>query len=40
VEPETNVADSDRIGREIAQTLTEHLPEMRSFTWAARAASQ
>ncbi len=40
VEPETSVADSDRIGREIAQTLTEHLPEMRSFTWAARAASQ
>ena len=40
VEPETSVADSDRIGREIAQALTEHLPEMRSFTWAARAASQ
>jgi cation diffusion facilitator family transporter len=40
VEPETSVADSDRIGREIAQALTEHLPEMRSFTWAARAATQ
>jgi cation diffusion facilitator family transporter len=40
VHPETSVADADRIGREIARTLTEHLPEMRSFTWAARAASK
>jgi cation diffusion facilitator family transporter len=40
VDPETSVADADRIGREIAETLTGHLSEMRSFTWAARAASK
>jgi cation diffusion facilitator family transporter len=34
--PETTVADADRIGRLVADRTSLQLPEMRSFTWAAR----
>jgi cation diffusion facilitator family transporter len=37
VDPQTSVADSDRIGRLVADRLAERLPQMRSFTWATRA---
>ncbi|GAC1408468.1 MAG: cation diffusion facilitator family transporter [Mycobacterium sp.] len=34
--PDTTVADADRIGRLVADRVSLRLPEMRSFTWAAR----
>jgi cation diffusion facilitator family transporter len=34
--PETTVADADKIGRLVAERASLQLPEMRSFTWAAR----
>ncbi|CAM3043245.1 cation diffusion facilitator family transporter [Mycobacterium intermedium] len=37
VASDTTVADAERIGRLVADQLCERLPEMRSFTWAARA---
>jgi cation diffusion facilitator family transporter len=36
VDSETSVTDADRIGRRVADRLSARLPEMRSFTWAAR----
>lgn len=36
VDPDTTVADADRIGRLVADELVGRLPEMRSFSWAAR----
>jgi cation diffusion facilitator family transporter len=33
----TTLADSDRIGSDVARILTPQIPEMRSFTWTARA---
>jgi divalent metal cation (Fe/Co/Zn/Cd) transporter len=36
VDSETSVTDADRIGRHVADRLSARLPEMRSFTWAAR----
>jgi cation diffusion facilitator family transporter len=36
VDPQTSVADADRIGRLVADRLAERLPQMRSFTWATR----
>jgi cation diffusion facilitator family transporter len=36
VDPSTTVFDADRIGQLVAESLAPRLPEMRSFTWAAR----
>jgi cation diffusion facilitator family transporter len=36
VDPATTVGDGDRIGRLVRDKLAVRLPEMRSFTWAAR----
>jgi cation diffusion facilitator family transporter len=36
--PDIMVAEADRIGRLVADRLSLRLPEMRSFTWAARAS--
>jgi cation diffusion facilitator family transporter len=36
VDPDTTVAGADRLGRLVAANLSARLPEMRSFTWAAR----
>jgi cation diffusion facilitator family transporter len=36
VKADTSVADADRIGRLVATNLHSHVPQMRSFTWAAR----
>jgi cation diffusion facilitator family transporter len=36
VDPATTVAEADRVGRLVADRLAVQLPEMRSFTWAAR----
>jgi cation diffusion facilitator family transporter len=36
VHADTTVADADRIGRLVATNLGSQIPEMRSFTWAAR----
>jgi divalent metal cation (Fe/Co/Zn/Cd) transporter len=36
VDSNTSVTDADRIGRLVADQLSARLPEMRSFTWAAR----
>ncbi len=36
VDPNTTVADADDLGQRVADRLTARLPEMRSFTWAAR----
>lgn len=36
VDQDTTVAAADRIGRVVADRLAGQLPEMRSFTWAAR----
>jgi len=36
VPSETSVAAADRIGQRVADRLSVRLPEMRSFTWAAR----
>ena len=33
---DTTVAEADRIGRLVADRVSARLPEMRSFTWAAR----
>lgn len=33
----TSVADADRIGQAVAERLSAELPDMRAFTWAARA---
>ncbi len=33
---DTTVADSDRIGRLVADRLAPRLPQMRSFAWTAR----
>jgi cation diffusion facilitator family transporter len=38
LDPDTTVAAADRIGRSVACALEPEIPEMRSFTWAARAA--
>ncbi|MEE6176257.1 cation diffusion facilitator family transporter [Mycobacterium sp. 050134] len=39
LDPDTSLADADRIGRAVAAALTPKVPDMQSFTWAARAAS-
>jgi cation diffusion facilitator family transporter len=36
--PDTALAAADRIGRSVADALAPQIPEMRSFTWTARAA--
>jgi cation diffusion facilitator family transporter len=36
---DTPLAEADRIGRNVASTLAPRIPEMHSFSWAARAAS-
>jgi len=36
VDPATTVADAERIGRLVVDRLAVQLPQMRSFTWAAR----
>lgn len=38
VRGETTVAESDRIGRAVADLLAPQLPEMRSFNWTTRSA--
>jgi len=38
VHPELTASDSDALGRQIAEALAQQLPDMSSFTWAARAA--
>ncbi|MBV8929596.1 MAG: cation transporter, partial [Mycobacteriaceae bacterium] len=38
VDQQTSVGDADRIGRLVADKLADRLPQMRSFTWAARGA--
>ncbi len=40
LDPETPLAEADRIGRSVASTLAPQIPEMHSFTWSARAATQ
>ncbi|OBF21375.1 cation transporter [Mycobacterium kubicae] len=40
VDSDTTVAEADRIGRRVADRLSDRLPEMRSFTWAARSVAQ
>ena len=39
VHEDTTVADADRTGRHVADRLASRLPQMRSFTWAARGVS-
>jgi cation diffusion facilitator family transporter len=34
---DTTVAGADLIGKRVATVLSQHIPEMRSFTWSARA---
>jgi cation diffusion facilitator family transporter len=36
--PDTTLAEADRIGRSVATALTPQIPEMQSFTFTARAA--
>ena len=36
--PDTTLAEADQIGRNVASALEPEIPEMRSFTWTARAA--
>ncbi len=36
--PDTTVAEADRIGRAVADALTPQIPEMRRFTWSTRGA--
>lgn len=36
VDPDTTVAEADRIGQRVADQLSARLPEMRSFSWASR----
>ena len=38
VDPDMTVRESDELGRRAARALTEHLPDVDSFTWATRAA--
>lgn len=38
VAADTSVADADRIGQQVANALTPHIEEMRSFSWSARSA--
>lgn len=38
LDPDTTVAEADRIGRSVATALTSRIPEMQSFAWTARAA--
>jgi cation diffusion facilitator family transporter len=38
LDPDVSVANADRIGLQVADRLADRLPEMRSFTWVARAA--
>lgn len=38
LEPETSLAQADRIGRGVADALAKQIPDMHSFTWTARAA--
>jgi len=37
VDPDTTARDADLIGHAVAAALTPQIPEMRSFTWTARA---
>jgi cation diffusion facilitator family transporter len=36
--PDTTLAEADQIGRNVGSALEPEIPEMRSFTWTARAA--
>ena len=38
LDPDTPLAAADQIGRSVAAALSAQIPEMRSFTWTARAA--
>jgi divalent metal cation (Fe/Co/Zn/Cd) transporter len=38
LDPDTMLAAADQIGRNVACALESEIPEMRSFTWTARAA--
>jgi cation diffusion facilitator family transporter len=38
VNADTSTSEADQIGQQVANGLTSTLPDMRSFTWAARAA--
>jgi cation diffusion facilitator family transporter len=38
LEPDTTLAAADQIGRRVASALAPQIPDMRSFTWTARAA--
>jgi hypothetical protein len=38
LDPDTLLADADRIGRSIAAALAPQIPDMHSFSWMARAA--
>lgn len=40
IDPNTPLASADEIGRSVAAALTPQIPEMHSFTWSARAATQ
>ncbi|OBG25414.1 cation diffusion facilitator family transporter [Mycobacterium sp. E3198] len=40
VDPKTPLAEADRIGRSVAAALSPQIPEMHSFAWSARAATQ
>lgn len=37
LDADTTVADADAVGRAVAQTIARELPDVRSFTWTARA---
>ncbi len=37
LDPDLPLAEADHIGRSVAAVVTPHIPEMRSFTWTARA---
>jgi hypothetical protein len=39
LDPGTPLAAADQIGRRVAAALAPQIPEMHSFSWAARAAS-
>jgi divalent metal cation (Fe/Co/Zn/Cd) transporter len=38
LEPDTTLTAADQIGRRVASALAPRVPDMRSFTWTARAA--
>ncbi len=40
VDPKTPLAQADQIGRSVAAALAPQIPEMHSFSWSARAATQ